>query len=338
MVILVTGGMGFIGSHTVQALADLGHGCVVTSHRTTRDLGDTISIEQVDVADRDAMLRLGDRHAIDGIVHLADPALAHLGDLRAGPAMLITDMRAGADALFNALECAIAWDVHRVTVASTIGVYGGAPDLRGAPEDLPLQMTAGGNVVAASKKSAELVVSLFREHGVDAISVRLAAVWGPRGRKESRFYAAPGLIHAAVNGQSPSTAYAGDAIDMLYVKDCARAIALLQTAVRLTHSTYNVGSGRPTSNTDVVTAIKRAVPGAELPLQPGRSPHGAVAYLDTTRLQADTGFEPEYDLDRAVPDYVRWITNDQSQHQTRLHATAHISPSSTAQGVRGKRT
>ena len=310
MVILVTGGMGFIGSHAVEALADLGHRCVVTSHRRTRDLGDTISIEQVNVADRDAMVGLGERHAIGGIVHLADPALAHLGDPSGGPATLVADMRAGADALFNVLECAIDWDVRRVTIASTIGVYGGVPELRGVSEELPLQMAAGGNVVAASKKSAELVVSVFRERGVDAISARLPAVWGPRGRKESRFFAAPGLIHAAVSGESPPTAYADDAIDVLYVKDCARAIALLATAARLAHSTYNVGSGRATSNAEVVAAIKRAVPGAELPLTPGRSPHGEVAYLDITRLQTDTGFEPEYDLDRAVADYVSWFTND----------------------------
>jgi UDP-glucose 4-epimerase len=194
-------------------------------------------------------------------------------------------------------------------VASTIGVYGGVPDLRGVSEDTPLPMTAGGNVVAASKKSAELIVSLFRERGIDTISVRLAGIWGPGGRKESRFFAAPGLIHAAVNGTSPPTSYADDAIDMLYVKDCARVIALLQTAGRLAHSTYNVGSGRATSNSEVAAAIKHAVPGAALPLEPGHSRHGVVAYLDTTRLQADTGFEPAYDLDRAVADYVSWITN-----------------------------
>jgi UDP-glucose 4-epimerase len=310
MVILVTGGMGFIGSHTVQSLADLGHSCVVTSHRTTRDLGDTVSIEPVDVADRDAMIALGERHAIGGIVHLADPALAHLDDPTAGLATLVADMRAGADALFNVLECAIAWDVRRVTVASTIGVYGGVPDLRGVSEELPLHMAAAGNVVAASKKSAELAVSLFRERGVDAISVRLPAVWGPRGRKESRFMAAPGLIHAAVGGEPPPTARADDAIDLLYVTDCARAIALLQTAARLAHSTYNIGSGHATSNAEVVAAIKRVIPGAELPLEPGRSPHGAVAYLDTTRLRADTDFRAEYDLDRAVADYVGWLTVD----------------------------
>ena len=307
MVILVTGGMGFIGSHTVQALTDLGHGCVVTSQRTARDLGDTVAIEHVNVADRDEMARLGERHEIGGIVHLADPALAHLGDPHAGLADLVADMRAGAEALFNVLDCAIAWDVGRVTVASTIGVYGGLPDLRGVSEELPLQMAAAGNVVVTSKKSAELVVSLVRERDVDAIAVRLPAVWGPRGRKESRFFAAPGLIHAAVNGEPPPTAYADDAIDMLYVKDCARAIALLQTAPRLAHPIYNVGSGRAISNAEVAAAIKHAVPGVELDLEPGQSSHGGAAYLDTTLLQSDTDFELRYDLDRAVADYVNWL-------------------------------
>jgi hypothetical protein len=54
----------------------------------------------------------------------------------------------------------------------------------------------------------------------------------------------------------------------------------------------------------------RAIPGAELPLQPGLGPHGAVTYLDTTRLQADTRFAPQYDLDQAVADYASWLTND----------------------------
>ncbi len=310
MVTLVTGGMGFIGSHTAEALADLGHGCVVTSHRTSRELGDTMTVEPIDVVDRNAMSRLGERHAIDGILHLADPALAHLSDPSAGPATLLADLRAGASALFNVLECAIAWDVRRVTVASTIGVYGGLPDLQGVSEERPLQIAAGGNVVAASKKSAELTVALLRERDIDAISIRLPAVWGPRGRTESRFFAAPGLIHAAVSGKPPPTAYADDAIDMLYVNDCARAIALLQTADQLSHAIYNVGSGHATSNTEVVAAIERVVPGATLSLEPGRSPHGAVAYLDTTRLHFDIDFQPEYDLDHAIADYISWITSD----------------------------
>jgi UDP-glucose 4-epimerase len=312
MVILVTGAMGFIGSHTVQALADLGHECVATCHRTTCDLGPGISIEQVDIADRDAMLALGERYAIEGIIHLADPALAHLSDPTIDPPMLLGDMRTGAAALFNMLDCAITWDVRRLTVASTIGVYGGLPDLRGLSEEMPLPIAAGGNVVATSKKSAELLVSLFRERGVDAISARLSAVYGPRGRTQSRFFAAPGLIHSAVRGESPPPAYADDAIDLIYVKDCARAIARLQTATQLSHPAYNIGSGRATSNTEVVAAIKHVLPGAYLPLEPGQSPHGTAAYLDTTRLYADTGFEPRYTLEQAVADYISWLSEDES--------------------------
>jgi UDP-glucose 4-epimerase len=227
-------------------------------------------------------------------------------------------MRTGAAALFNVLECAIAWDVRRLTVASTIGVYGGVDDMRGVSEELPLHIAAGANVVATSKKSAELVLSLFRERGVDTISTRLAAVWGPRGRKESRFFAAPGLVHSAVRGDPRAPAYADDAIDLIYVKDCARAIAMLQTATELAHSTYNIGSGHATSNAEVVAAIKRALPGAELPLEPGRSPHGTVAYLDTTRLRADTGFEPQYSLDRAVEDYISWLRQTGTSDDTHL--------------------
>ena len=225
---------------------------------------------------------------------------------------LLADLRTAAAALFNVFECAIEWSVRRLTLASTIGVYGGLDDLRGVSEELPLHMTAHGNAVATSKKSAELAVSPSRERGVNAISARVPAVRGPRGRNESRFFAAPGLIHSAVSGESPPATYADDAIDLIYVKDCARAIALLQTAAQLTHPTYNIGTGRATSNAEIVAAIKRARPGTELPLKPGQSPHSTIAYLDTTRLHTDTGFEPQYNLDRTVADYTSWIINHES--------------------------
>ena len=59
---------------------------------------------------------------------------------------------------------------------------------------------------------------------------------------------------------------------------------------------------------EVVDAINTAVPGANLTLPEGRTPdRPADNYLDITRLSADTGFQPEYDVERAVPDYVGWL-------------------------------
>lgn len=92
------------------------------------------------------------------------------------------------------------------------------------------------------------------------------------------------------------------------VKDCGRAIALLMLAERLNHRSYNVSAGRLVRNSEVVAAINAAVPGADITLPEGRTPgRPPDNYLDTTRLRADTGFRPEYDVERAVPDYADWL-------------------------------
>ena len=124
----------------------------------------------------------------------------------------------------------------------------------------------------------------------------------------------PRLLSAAVWGEDPDLtpprppAYAEDGGDLCYVKDCGRAIALLMLAERLNHGTYNVSTGRLVRNNEVVAAINAAVPGADVALPEGRDPHRPPDnYLDTTRLREDTGFRPEYDVERAVPDYVGWL-------------------------------
>jgi nucleoside-diphosphate-sugar epimerase len=65
--ILVTGGLGMIAAHAARALVDLGHEVVVTTHRRTEVpsfLAGRVTVESLDVTDRDAFLALGDRHDI----------------------------------------------------------------------------------------------------------------------------------------------------------------------------------------------------------------------------------------------------------------------------------
>ena len=72
--ILVTGGLGMIGAHTARALVDLGHEVVVTAHRRIEVpsfLAGRVTVEPLDVTDRDAFLALANRHDISDIVHLA---------------------------------------------------------------------------------------------------------------------------------------------------------------------------------------------------------------------------------------------------------------------------
>jgi UDP-glucose 4-epimerase len=312
--ILVTGGLGFIGVHTTRALLDLGESCVLTQRHTTQipdwiqnEVGRRAFIEPVDIIDQTALLGLGRRYSITGIVHLA-------GGAKPGALEPIDDLRANTQALLNVLQATKEWAVPRISIASTIGVYGGVHDLP-FREDMPLPMIAGHGI-PTNKKCAELMAGYIAAGlGFEAVHLRISAIWGPLGRSESRFFDLPQLVHAAVKGEAPDfspprrQAYAEDGGDLCYVKDCGRAIALLQLTRTLRHATYNVGSGRATTNKEVVAAIKRVLPDIEIEIPEGHNPSGPGGHftLDITRLREDTGYVPEYDVERGIADYVGWL-------------------------------
>jgi nucleoside-diphosphate-sugar epimerase len=310
--ILVTGGLGSIGSHTARALLDLGESVVLTAHRSSGlpeyladEPGGRIAVEPLDTTDEAAFLAIGRRHEITGLVHLA-AARYDLPDP-------VEYLRSDTLGLLNALTAARAWGVRRFAVASSIGVYAGVD---GVPwrEDAPLPVLAPHQILVV-KKTAELFATLVGgSAGFDVVNLRIGTVWGPLGVPDNPFTPLPRLLSAAVRGEDPDLtpprppAYADDATDLCYVKDCGRAIALLVLAERLNHSTYNVSSGRLVGYGEVVAAINAAVPGADIALPQGRNPDRPPDnHLDIARLQADTGFRPEYDVERAVPDYVDWL-------------------------------
>jgi UDP-glucose 4-epimerase len=180
---------------------------------------------------------------------------------------------------------------------------------------MPLPMTAG-HVIPAFKKIGELLTDHIADAtGVEVLSYRISAAWGPLGRNASLFFAAPQLVHAAVRGTAPdfsalrSPAYAEDGIDLCYVRDCGRAIALLQLAEHLSYRTYNVAAGRTTTYKELAAAIKKVVLDAQIELPEGRDPNelGQDLYLDITRIRQDTGYQPAYDTERAVADYIGWL-------------------------------
>jgi UDP-glucose 4-epimerase len=205
--------------------------------------------------------------------------------------------------------------VPRVGLASTIGVYGGVTAASPLGEDLPLPMTAG-HVIPAFKKIGELLGDyLAGAAQLEVVNYRIAAIWGPGGRAASPFLALPALVHAAARGTAPDLSslrgpvYAQDGSDLCYVKDCGRAIALLQTADQLAERTYNVASGRLTTNAEVVAAIGQAVPGfrCELPERGPEDGPDPSLYLDISRVSRDAGYQPAWDTGRAVADYIGWL-------------------------------
>jgi UDP-glucose 4-epimerase len=310
--ILITGGLGFIGSHTARALADLGESCLLVQRRSAGAVPGFLAgphadgrvlLEQADLGDRDAFLEIGRRHPITGIVHLAGSV-----PWPPGAGEPVDAARAAVGSLLTVVQAARDWQVPRVGVASTIGVYGGVRAASPLGEELPLPMTSG-HVIPAFKKIGELLTDhLAGATGVEIVNLRIGAVWGPLGRPASMFFAAPQLVHAAATGTAPELPgplYADDGGDLIYVKDCGRAVALLQVAQRLSHRTYNVASGRVTTNRELISAL----PGSPIEPAAGRNPDGPAhdVHLDITRLVQDTGYRPAYDTGRGVADYLAWL-------------------------------
>ncbi len=306
--ILVTGGSGFIGSHTVRALHDLGEQALVVQRRSGHvppHLADLpVLAERGDVSDLASLREIGSRHTITGIVHLAGY------DLAGAPRPAVDGARAMLDGLFNVVQVAEEWGVARVGLASTIGVYGGLPDTGALHEDMPVRLSAPHPIPRFKKINELLGEQLAEASGLEIINLRISGTWGPLGHDDP-FFAAPALIHAAAAATAPDLSailvpvHADDALDLCYVKDTGRAIALLQTAPHLRHRTYNVASGRATTNAEIIAAITTVVPDADLSLPSGGS--RPVSHLDITRLHDDTGYRPEYDTERAAADYIAWL-------------------------------
>lgn len=290
-----------IGAHTARALVDLGHEVVVTTHRRTAVpsfLTGRVTVEPLDVTDRDAFFALGDRYDISDIVHLAgtipdeDPVRFFRTDLTG---------------LLNALDAARTWGVRRFAVASSLGVYIGRTEIPWH-EELALLAAELPHLIIAFKKAVEpLTTHGLRGSGVQPVVLRIGSIWGPLFDPYSPFAGTVTYISTVLRGEQPPPLHAEDGGDACYAPDAGRAIALLTTASTLRHDIYNVSSGRPFSNREVGDALESLIPGLRLNLLPGRQDGpGPDPYLDITRLTHDTGFTPGFDVATAVADYVAW--------------------------------
>lgn len=286
--ILVTGGLGMIGAHTARALLDLGQEVVVTSHRRTDPpsfFDGKVTVEQLDVTDRDAFLALGKRYAISDIVHLAgtipgDDPVAYF--------------RTDTTGLFNALDAARAWGVRRFAVASSIGVYIGQ-DENPWHEGLALPDVDLPHLIVAFKKAVEpLTTHALQGSGVQPVILRIGSTWGPLMDPESIFSPIPPYVSAVLRGETPTPLPADAGGDWCYAPDMGRAIALLMTAEALTHTTYNVSSGKPFTYSEAA---------AQLTVEPGGE---TTPHLDTTRLTNETNFTPTYTFPKAITHYTTW--------------------------------
>ena len=326
--ILVTGGLGYIGSHTCVVLAEAGHELLIVDNLANAKLavldrirglapGCRIEFERLDVRDRPAMERLLGRRGIDAVVHFA--GLKAVGESVEKPVLYYDNNVGGTLALLEAMQ---AHGVRRLVFSSSATVYGD-------PERLPLTETHPlrpaspygrtklmveqilADCAAADRQFAFAALRYFNPAGAHA-SGRIGE--DPRGIPNNLFpyiarVATGRLGKLNVWGSDYATPDGTGVRDYLHVMDLARGhlAALEYLAKRDTCITVNLGTGRGYSVLEAVRAFERASRKTiALEMAPRRPGDVAQCYADPALAARELGWRAELDLDAMCRDAWRW--------------------------------
>ena len=317
MPVLVTGGAGYIGSHTVRRLRQRGDDVVVldTLEFGHRDAVPDTPLVVGDVGDFDLVADLVSRHRIDSLVHFA--AYKAAGESIENPGRYFMNNVAATARL---LEAAYRNGVERFVFSSSCAVYG-------TPEQTPVSEDAPVRPESPYGESKSLVERMLRWYdaslGMRSVSLRYfnaagAAMDGSLGEDWSVSLNLVPLVMKALLGASPplrvfGTDYPtpdGTAIrDYIHVDDLADAHlrALDYLAAGGASEVLNLGTGVGSSVREVLAAAERAagrpVPAEDAPRRPGDP---VALWADSTRARAVLGWEARHGLDEIVSSAWKW--------------------------------
>lgn len=325
--ILVTGGAGYIGSHTAVELIATGHEVVIIDNlvnskreavtRIERIVGREVPFYEIDVRDEAALAKVFDAHRIGAAIHFA--ALKSVGESVEKP---IEYYRNNLDSLLVLLDAMREREIKKFVFSSSATVYG-MPERSPVDESFPLSAT---NPYGQSKVMAEQVLRDVER--ADA-SWRIATLryFNPAGAHESGLIGEdpagvpnnlmPYVAQVAVGKLDKLRVLGGDydtpdgtgVRDYIHVVDLARGhiAALRALDARNASLVVNLGTGRGYSVLEVVRAFE-AASGRPVPYEVvGRRP-GDVAqcYASTDAAQKLLGWRAQYGIERMCVDHWRW--------------------------------
>jgi nucleoside-diphosphate-sugar epimerase len=294
---LVTGGAGFIGSHTAAFLCDRGQRVRVLddlSSGSTENLrGIDVELHRGDIRDAEAVTR-----AMRGCTHVVH--LAAWPSVPSSCADPIGHDQVNVHGTVIVFEAARRAGVARVVYASSSAVYGSSAALP-KHEGLPVHTESP---YAAAKAANELYGSTYsRTLGLECVGMRYFNVFGPRQDPNGPYAAViPRFVECALRGD-PLPVH-GDGLqgrDFVSVRDVARANWLAATTLGISGRIFNVGAGRMTTIRDLARYVLDTVGGRSmLEAHPARPGDVRFSVSDIARAEVELGFRPEADFDEAM--------------------------------------
>ncbi|MEY3164561.1 MAG: UDP-glucose 4-epimerase [Actinomycetota bacterium] len=316
MTTLVTGGAGYIGSHTVRLLTSQGRDVVVLD---SLELGDRSRIPGVpfveaDIADERAIEKACRKYGVQDVIHFA--AYKAVGESMEQPLRYYNNNVAGSIALVHAL---LANGVERIVFSSSAAVYGN-PDHVPVNEDAPLRPES---VYAETKVHVERFLTSCNAIGLRSVSLRYFNAAGASADSsigenwDMSQNLIPLVMKAILGASGPVRVFGNDyptpdgtgLRDYIHVEDLAQAHinALDYLATGGKSMACNVGTGQASSVLDVLRMAEE-VSGRNVPheIAPRRPGDPTTVFADPTLVRAVLGWRATHDLREIVSSAWRW--------------------------------
>ncbi len=337
MRILVTGGAGYIGSHTCVELLNEGHEVIVLDNlynaseialeRVKHITGKDLTFYEVDLLDKEKVNEVFEKEEIDAVIHFA--ALKAVGESVDKPLMYYENNITGT---LNLCEVMQKHDVKNIVFSSSATVYG-SPDVVPITEDAPLSTT---NPYGSTKLMMEQILQDL--HVADpAWNVVILRYFNPIGAHESGLIGedpkgipnnlVPYITQVAV-GKLKALSVFGDDYDTPdgtgvrdYIHVVDLAVGHVDALNRLNPndgvSIYNLGTGKGYSVLEMVSAFSEVV-GKEIPyiIKERRAGDIATVYAEPTKAKEEIGWVAKRDLKTMCEDSWRWQSNNPKGYES----------------------
>ncbi len=323
MAILVTGGAGFIGTHTCVELLEAGEDIVVfdnlvNSKRSAIDAvkqitGKDFPFYEADMLDEAAMEKIFSAHNITEVIHFA--GLKAVGESVEKPLEYYHNNLTGTLILLQVMR---RHNVKRIVFSSSATVYG-SPKTVPIKEDFPLSTT---NPYGATKLMIENILrDLY--HSDNSWSIALLRYFNPIGAHESGLIGEdpngipnnimPRLINVALGKMDSMTVFGDDyptrdgtgVRDYIHVVDLAKGhvAAIAKVRSQTMCDAYNLGTGKGYSVMEIIHGLEKAC-GKKLPyhVTPRRAGDIAECYADPTKAAEELHWKATMDLDQMCKD------------------------------------
>ena len=319
MAILVLGGAGYIGSHTVYELIDAGRDVVVVDNLLTgfrQAVHPKARFYQADIRDRAAMDKVFEAEDIEGVVHFA--ASSQVGESMTDPLKYYDNNLYGTTVL---LQSMVAHGVKKIVFSSTAATYG-------EPESVPIlesDKTVPTNCYGETKLAMERMMSwVSRAHGLKYVALRYfnacgAHISGAIGEAHDPETHLVPIILQVPNGKRDHVSIFGDDYptkdgtcvrDYIHVSDLAQAhvLALDYLLKGGDNNVFNLGNGVGFTVKEVIDTA-RAVTGHPIPAQvsPRRAGDPAQLIASSAKAVEVLGWKPKYnDLSTIISTAWKW--------------------------------